>query len=193
MTGTLFPNSLPFAGGKGSNFRERYGQCLYPPGDYKAKIQVMMRPLDAISTEAPKEVCVNMDVTVPRKLLARTMENTCSRKFCRQSPIDIKPSQYIFELPSSSKNGALMDVHYADENLVLTKTPGKKASFQVKTDKSPTLEYNGKTYALANIHAHIPSEHTVNGVHYPGEVHLVHKAVVARPDGEHDYLVQGFS
>ncbi len=163
-----------------------------PPGDYKVKLNVYFRPTTA--TEVPKEVCTDVEVAVPRRLLARTMENTCSRKFCRQSPIDIKTSSSIFELPSSNGKNSILDVQYAGDAVELTKTPGGKpgkVSYQVKTDKAPTMEFNGKAYALANVHMHTPSEHAVNGVRYPGEVHMVHKAVVARPDGDDDYLVQG--
>lgn len=37
-----------------------------------------------------------------------------------------------------------------------------------------TLQFNGKTYMLANIHFHNPGEHTLNGVMYPLEAHMVH-------------------
>lgn len=45
-------------------------------------------------------------------------------------------------------------------------------------DNSVTL--GGKDYALVQFHFHTPSEHTVNGKHYPLEVHFVNKAA----DGE---------
>lgn len=35
---------------------------------------------------------------------------------------------------------------------------------------------NGKRFELQQFHFHSPSEHTVNGRHYPMEMHLVHKA-----------------
>ena len=41
-------------------------------------------------------------------------------------------------------------------------------------DNSVTL--GGKDYALVQFHFHAPSEHTVNGKHYPLEVHFVNKA-----------------
>lgn len=37
------------------------------------------------------------------------------------------------------------------------------------------LEIDGKTFSLKQFHFHCPSEHTVKGVAYPMEVHLVHK------------------
>lgn len=38
-----------------------------------------------------------------------------------------------------------------------------------------TVKYEGEDYTLDQFHFHTLSEHTVNGEHYPMEVHLVHK------------------
>ncbi len=38
-----------------------------------------------------------------------------------------------------------------------------------------TLALGGITYPLLQIHFHAPSEHEVNGLHYPVELHFVHK------------------
>ncbi|WP_370249895.1 carbonic anhydrase [Nocardioides sp.] len=39
-----------------------------------------------------------------------------------------------------------------------------------------TLTLNNKAYTFAQLHYHAPSEHTINGTHYPLEIHFVHKA-----------------
>ncbi|XP_062112757.1 alpha carbonic anhydrase 1, chloroplastic [Humulus lupulus] len=39
-----------------------------------------------------------------------------------------------------------------------------------------SMEVNGKTYSLKQMHWHSPSEHRLNGVRYPVELHLVHQA-----------------
>ncbi len=39
-----------------------------------------------------------------------------------------------------------------------------------------TLSFGGTTYDLQQFHVHTPSEHTVQGVPYAGEIHLVHQA-----------------
>lgn len=50
-----------------------------------------------------------------------------------------------------------------------------------------TLELQGgKTYSLAQFHVHSPSEHTIEGHHYSGEIHFVHKE-----DGGSGLLVTG--
>lgn len=58
-----------------------------------------------------------------------------------------------------------------------------KASY----DTGSTLEFDGKSYDLAQFHFHTPAEHLLDGVTYPMEMHLVHT--------EHDhperYLVIG--
>ncbi|KAI0556966.1 caronic anhyrase [Gracilaria domingensis] len=36
--------------------------------------------------------------------------------------------------------------------------------------------YNGKRFDVVNLHFHSPSEHTVNGKHYPVEAHMVHSS-----------------
>jgi carbonic anhydrase len=38
-----------------------------------------------------------------------------------------------------------------------------------------TVEINGSRYTFAQFHFHAPSEHEINGMHYPVEVHFVHK------------------
>ncbi len=42
------------------------------------------------------------------------------------------------------------------------------------TEKS-TLTVDGVAYTFAQFHFHAPSEHEINGMHYPVEVHFVHK------------------
>ena len=37
-----------------------------------------------------------------------------------------------------------------------------------------SISYQNKTYHLKQIHFHEPAEHTINGIRYPIEIHLVH-------------------
>ena len=41
--------------------------------------------------------------------------------------------------------------------------------------KGSVVVINGKTYQLLQFHFHTPSEHTINGYHYPLEMHLVNQ------------------
>ncbi|WP_448631104.1 carbonic anhydrase [Cellulomonas soli] len=64
---------------------------------------------------------------------------------------------------------------------VFTYTPGAVEltntghSVQLTPAKGSTLQLDGHTSQLAQIHLHEPSEHTVDGVQAAGELHLVHK------------------
>jgi carbonic anhydrase len=45
---------------------------------------------------------------------------------------------------------------------------------KVTYDAGSSLDYDGKTYDLVQFHFHTPSEHLLDGVTYPMEMHLVH-------------------
>jgi carbonic anhydrase len=47
---------------------------------------------------------------------------------------------------------------------------------QINTKSGERMIVGDKTYALAQFHFHAPSEHTVNGEHFPIEMHFVHQA-----------------
>jgi carbonic anhydrase len=49
-------------------------------------------------------------------------------------------------------------------------------TIQVNHAGADTLEIVGEHYSLVQYHFHAPSEHTVNGRHYPMEAHFVHQA-----------------
>lgn len=52
---------------------------------------------------------------------------------------------------------------------------------KVTYDAGSSVEFDGKTYDLVQFHFHTPSEHLLDGVTYPMEMHLVH-AEHGRPD-----------
>jgi carbonic anhydrase len=43
-----------------------------------------------------------------------------------------------------------------------------------------TMNYDGSTYQLLQIHFHSPSEHTFSGGYYSGEAHLVHENIITK-------------
>lgn len=49
-------------------------------------------------------------------------------------------------------------------------------TIQVTPQEGSTTTYAGKVYHLKQFHFHTPSEHTVNGKHFPMEIHFVHQA-----------------
>jgi carbonic anhydrase len=47
-------------------------------------------------------------------------------------------------------------------------------TIQINYDSGETFKIGNESYELRQYHFHSPSEHTVNGRHYPMEMHLVH-------------------
>jgi carbonic anhydrase len=99
----------------------------------------------------------------------------------RQSPINI--------LSSNSKHTArpkiVFNYHPSTETVV---RPGH--TVQVIYDTGNTLRYEGRLYDLKQFHFHTPSEHLIDGITYPMEMHMVH---VLKQEGNQApvYLVIG--
>jgi len=87
-----------------------------------------------------------------------------------QSPIDLKKSQAI-----SLKDKIVLDYKVSKANVV---NNGHTIEFDLLEKNE--IKLNGKTFQLIQFHFHADSEHTINGKHFPAELHLVHKA----KDGE---------
>lgn len=83
----------------------------------------------------------------------------------QQSPIDLTDA-------SSTDDGPTLETSYSTAEGTVVDT---EHSIQVNTTDG-TLTYDGTTYDLLQFHAHMPSEHTVDGRDYAGELHLVHRA-----------------
>lgn len=47
-------------------------------------------------------------------------------------------------------------------------------SIQFDFDHGDEIAFGGQRYVLQQVHFHEPSEHTINGVRYPIEIHMVH-------------------
>ena len=85
-----------------------------------------------------------------------------------QSPIDIVESATV---EPSKKNTLVMNY---TQSLIDILNNGHTEEFVISNGNS--LQFNGKTYTLKQFHMHTLSEHTVNGKHYPLEIHFVNKA-----------------
>lgn len=89
----------------------------------------------------------------------------------QQSPINILDAEAV----ATSSDTTLLRISYAEQTHI-----------QALLNNGHTLEYDfadgdsvyfrGTGYALKQFHFHEPSEHTLNGVRYPIEMHLVHKS-----------------
>lgn len=92
-----------------------------------------------------------------------------------QSPIDLANTTEI-ELP-----GVEIDMLSDREVEVLNQAGVIGAldnghTIQINARTGETMTVGDKTYALVQFHFHAPSEHTVEGEHYPMEMHFVHQA-----------------
>jgi carbonic anhydrase len=122
--------------------------------------------------------------------------STCSERFCRQSPIDLKSSglKIPYSIGGINTND-LLDISYIGKTLALQLKgngtgSGNYVSYTMKEGELlPTpasLRFNGRDFSLTNVHFHAPSEHTLNGKRFPVEVHFVHKA-----NSSSEFLVMG--
>ncbi len=84
-----------------------------------------------------------------------------------QSPVDIQTG-------AVKKDQSLKapEFHYGTTGIHIVNN-GHTVQFNVSGDNTVKLE--GKDYKLLQFHYHALSEHTVDGKHYPLEVHFVHK------------------
>ncbi len=49
-------------------------------------------------------------------------------------------------------------------------------TIQITVDEGSTFTFGDKTYSLKQFHFHTPSEHTIDGIHMPMEMHMVHQS-----------------
>jgi carbonic anhydrase len=83
----------------------------------------------------------------------------------RQSPINI--------VSSDSKHAAIHKIafnYHPSTKTVLN----LGHTVQVKYDDGNTLRYEGRVYDFKQFHFHTPSEHLIDGITYPMELHMVH-------------------
>lgn len=83
-----------------------------------------------------------------------------------QSPIDIAPE--------TADEAELRPLEFAYESTTID-ILNNGHTIEDDYHGGGTLTVDGHAYRLAQFHFHSPSEHTVDGVHFPMEMHLVHK------------------
>ncbi len=90
-----------------------------------------------------------------------------------QSPIN------IVELNTTTveKSKDALEFYYSPKT-VLNKVRNNGHSIQFDFEKGDSICSSFGNYGLVQIHFHEPSEHTINGVRYPIEIHLVHQGTL---------------
>ena len=89
----------------------------------------------------------------------------------RQSPVNIIDIHTIEDQDRES----IIDLFYSPKT-ILNKVRNNGHSIQFVFDKGDSIAYNKINFNLVQIHFHEPSEHTINGIRYPIEIHLVHQS-----------------
>lgn len=84
----------------------------------------------------------------------------------QQSPIDL-PAE-----PPSNDDSHRVSIYYGQtaEHLI-----HRDHTIEVEYDPGSSVEFDGATYQLVQIHFHTPSEHLIGHDRYPIELHLVHR------------------
>ena len=83
------------------------------------------------------------------------------------SPIELPPVE--FDTPSDHEVEVLNQ-----EGVIDALDNGH--TIQINTKSAEKMTVGGETYGLVQFHFHAPSEHTVDGRHFPMEMHFVHRA-----------------
>lgn len=89
----------------------------------------------------------------------------------KQSPINIID---IDTKPTKQKENPL-NILYTPTTAI-SQVVNNGHSIQFNFEAGDSIQYHNDTYHLSQIHFHEPSEHTINGIRYPLEIHLVHKS-----------------
>jgi len=92
-----------------------------------------------------------------------------------QSPVDLatKPP-----FPVEAKDLPNLVFHYGTTGLHLV---NNGHTIQADVDKGSSVEIDGTSWPLLQFHFHGPSEHSLDGLHYPMEMHLVHAGADGKP------------
>lgn len=105
--------------------------------------------------------------------------NEACRTGTRQSPIAIGTKA---PFPVEAKDLPNLVFRYGRTSVHLV---NKGHTIQADLDKGSVVERDGEAWPLLQLHFHAPSEHVLDGLLYPMEMHLVH----AGPDGKPGLVV----
>ncbi len=89
----------------------------------------------------------------------------------RQSPVNIIDLNVVVKGGDTAHN----TLFYSPKT-ILTKVRNNGHTIQFDFDRGDSICSRDIHYDLVQIHFHTPSEHTINGVRYPIETHLVHQS-----------------
>lgn len=126
------------------------------------------KPTDAAST--PAASTVDWEYTGedgPENWAALTDDFATCGTGVQQSPIDLPAA-----LPTAEADAVTIDLGILPAVGEVVDT-GHSSQFVPEAYQS-SVEFDGDTYELLQVHAHTPSEHTIDGVQAAAEFHFVH-------------------
>jgi carbonic anhydrase len=123
-------------------------------------------PGGTIDDHAPPEHWSYGGATGPDRWSELDAANSLCNLGGAQSPIDLANPLRVPNLPG-------LHIDYRSTRVTLTNTGH---TIQVNYDAGSSLTVDGRRFALVQFHFHTPSEHTIDGVGFPMELHLVHQA-----------------
>lgn len=104
--------------------------------------------------------------TSPEHWVEVEKNSNCDGKY--QSPINI-----INKDADSVSSENLLKIYYSPKTSI-SKVENNGHSIQFDFEAGDSIDYKNDMYYLKQIHFHEPSEHKINGIIYPIEIHLVH-------------------
>ncbi|NEO63535.1 MAG: carbonic anhydrase family protein [Moorea sp. SIO4G2] len=112
-------------------------------------------------------------VSVGLGLVILASHETPAHAQLEQSPIDIRSENKVDSLPS-------LNFTYSDDTelaIINTGSPDEFGTIEaVVEDGAGILEFESEEFELKQFHFHSPSENTLDGQAFPGELHLVHES-----------------
>ena len=130
---------------------------------------VALASSSAFAASDPVEWSYEGDTTGPANWGGLSTDFSACAEGRMQSPIDI------------SEPGAVGDLALSlsyDAGPLEIRNPGK--TIRVDFEPGSRMESGGTTFGLLQVHFHTPSEHTVDGEHFPLTAHFVHTTKYAR-------------
>ena len=100
-----------------------------------------------------------------------------------QSPVNILTSR-----TAGGHHDVAINLHHADPEYL----ENKGHTIQLDFPEGSSVSFDGRSYPLKQLHFHTPSEHQIDGVTFPMEVHVVNMIEPKAPEDPPRYLVMSF-
>ncbi|MDH3727261.1 MAG: carbonic anhydrase family protein [Myxococcales bacterium] len=100
-----------------------------------------------------------------------------------QSPINILSNR-----SEAGHHQIAVNLHHAEPEYM----ENRGHTIELDFPRGSTITFDGREYELKQLHFHTPSEHQIDGITYPMELHVVNLIEPKTPDDPPGYLVLGF-